>query len=159
MPSLRHTLWWIGFLVTGILLQTFLPGLDAMLLGILMLNDSRDYRTMVWFMPAVVLLQEGTGTQAFGASVLFISLCLVFQRLLQPVALASRSGAMLLLCATAGCMLMLVTWLFAIMEGLCVTTNDILFAGLCETLYLLVGWTLLQRLLQKIHRRVGYGQN
>ncbi len=146
MSAFRNTLWWITFLMACIVLQVVLPGIDALLLGVILLIEEREWRTMVWYVPAMVLLQEGIGTQAFGGTVMLIGLCVFLHRLCQPIAQASRAGFSLFFCLLMGGLLMFTDWFIATLEGLPASMEDLVFYGLAETVYLLIGWTLLVRL-------------
>ncbi len=155
MSAFRNTLSWIVFLMAGIVLQAALPGIDALLLGVILLIEERDWRTMVWFVPAMVLLQEGTGTQDFGGTVMLIGLCVFLHRLCQPIAQASRLGFSLFFCPLMGGLFMFTNWFIATLEGLPAPMEDIVFTGLAETAWLLAGWTLLVRLRAAGARRDG----
>lgn len=67
MRNLHNICWWLIFTIMGIMIQAVAPGIDALVVGFIILLQERDYRTMAWLLPLFILLQEGMGTQAFGA--------------------------------------------------------------------------------------------
>lgn len=146
MSAFANTSFWVAFLMAGIIAQAALPGLDTLLLGIILITEERDYKTMVWFVPSVVLLQEGMGTQAFGASLVCVTLSLIFFYLCSRLATASRAGFYVVLSMVMGGVRFLVDWFFANLEGLAFVTEHLFGDALIETLYILAGWTLLRHL-------------
>ncbi len=68
---MRNLTWWLGFFYVGICLQNALPGLDVLVIGLLIALQERRWLQLAWVLPALVLVQEGGGTLDFGASVLW----------------------------------------------------------------------------------------
>ncbi|MDO5536152.1 MAG: hypothetical protein Q4F72_01275 [Desulfovibrionaceae bacterium] len=145
MAAFANTLWWVAFLVAGIIVQAALPGLDALLLGLILIAEEKDYRTMVWFVPSVILLQEGMGTQPFGAAMVCVTLCLILFRMCARMAMASRAGFVLLLSLSCGGVRILVDWFFANLEGLPYAMEELIAGGVHQSVYLLAGWEILRR--------------
>lgn len=69
--KVRNVLWWMGFFYVGICLQNALPGLDALVVGLLIALQERRPLQIVWLLPVLILVQEGGGTLDFGASILW----------------------------------------------------------------------------------------
>ena len=67
----RNVLWWLGFFYAGVCLQGFLPGLDALVIGLLLALQERKPLQIAWLLPVLVLVQEGSGSLDFGASILW----------------------------------------------------------------------------------------
>lgn len=68
--AVLNAAWWAIFMMLGLLVQTWLPGTDVLLIGlIIVLQEGRRVQTF-WIFLIVILLQEGTGTLAFGSSIL-----------------------------------------------------------------------------------------
>ncbi|MCL1915721.1 MAG: hypothetical protein FWG17_03295 [Desulfovibrionaceae bacterium] len=68
---LGNVLWWIGYMVAGIWLQKFFPGLDALIPGfIICLHEKNRQQTAVIVLLSVII-QEGAGTLPFGLSILW----------------------------------------------------------------------------------------
>ena len=67
----RNILWWVGFFYVGICVQNALPGLDALVVGLLLALQERRALQIAWLVPVLVLVQEGGGTLDFGASILW----------------------------------------------------------------------------------------
>ena len=69
--SLRSAAWWPFFIVTALWAQRLVPGVDFLVLGlILSLQEDRPSQTL-WLALVFLLIQEGTGSLAFGAGLLW----------------------------------------------------------------------------------------
>ncbi|MBZ2170994.1 hypothetical protein [Nitratidesulfovibrio sp. SRB-5] len=70
--------WWACFIFVGVWLQQVLPGVDVLVAGLLVsLQERRHYQTF-WLLLVLLLVQEGAGTLAFGSTVLWYGVLLVF---------------------------------------------------------------------------------
>ena len=68
MQAVRNIFWWLCFVALGICVQSLVPCLDALVVGLVILLQERDYKNLCWLLPLFVLLQEGIGTSPFGAA-------------------------------------------------------------------------------------------
>lgn len=149
MTPFANTVWWIVFLIAGIILQATFPGLDALILGVLLLLEEKDYRRLVCIVPAVILLQDGMGTQAFGSAMLCIALCALLYRLSSGIASASRIGFYLFLSLAMGGIRIFLDWLFATLEDTAFVAEQLFHEGAAEAVYLFIGWIVLRHLRQE----------
>lgn len=69
--SLRDALWWTSFLMAGIWMQQLLPGIDALIIGLIIALQEGRIARLLWVLPTIILLQEGMGTLAFGSTLLW----------------------------------------------------------------------------------------
>jgi len=67
----RNAFWWGVFLFPAITLQRLLPGVDFLLVGLLVTLQERRYTDLFWVLPLLVILQEGMGTREFGVVLLW----------------------------------------------------------------------------------------
>ena len=83
----------------SIALEMYIPRIDTLIVIVLLLLENREYKTLVCMLPLILLIQEGMGTQHFGASILFLAAVFALYRLLScfhlflhlgPVARAGR---------------------------------------------------------------------
>lgn len=69
--------WWLIFILSAVALQPLLPGLDFLLpLFIVALQEDNPLQ-LLWVSPILILIQEGTGTMGFGATLLWYSAAVV----------------------------------------------------------------------------------
>jgi hypothetical protein len=67
----RNAFWWGAFLFPAITLQRCFPGVDFLLVGLLVALQERRYADLAWVLPLLVILQEGMGTREFGFTLLW----------------------------------------------------------------------------------------
>ncbi len=146
MRVARNILWWVAFLVLGIVCQLYVPGLDALLTAVLLVTQERDYKTMVWLLPTIVLLQEGMGSLHFGSSVFTILAVIALYKLASAIPVAARTFFHLLVILGCGFLRGFFGWFFATLQNAPVDMELIVHDGLVETVYVLVSWPVLTAL-------------
>lgn len=77
MRNVRDICWWLVFIAISILVQAYLPGLDALAVGVIIMLQERDYKNLAWLLPLFILLQEGMGTRVFGGSILWYAIVIL----------------------------------------------------------------------------------
>lgn len=76
---MREAIWWLACTVAGIWLQKFFPGIDFLAPALIVCLQLDKLRTALVLGLVWTLIQEGTGSLAFGGSILwYAGLCLVF---------------------------------------------------------------------------------
>lgn len=68
-----NTLWWIVFFIIAILLQRAFPGIDTLVIGLLVSLQERNPLQILWILLTIIIIQEGCGTLDFGVSILWYS--------------------------------------------------------------------------------------
>ena len=71
ISGIRNVFWWGAFLFPSIALQRFFPGVDFLLVGLLITLQERRYAHLAWVLPVLIILQEGMGTREFGLVLLW----------------------------------------------------------------------------------------
>lgn len=74
----RNIVWWGFFLSLGICLQQLLPGVDVLLVGLILALQERDFLQLGWVALPLIVIQEGIGTLDFGATVLWYTATTAF---------------------------------------------------------------------------------
>ncbi|MDD4951370.1 MAG: hypothetical protein PHV85_02355 [Desulfovibrionaceae bacterium] len=64
-------LWWTAFVLAGIWAQSFLPGVDLLAAGLVVCLQDEDWLAALWLGLALIFVQEGVGSLAFGYSILW----------------------------------------------------------------------------------------
>lgn len=67
----RNMVWWGLFMAVGILLQGLWPGIDVLVVGLLLSLQEKVPAQRLWVGLVLLLVQEGSGTLDFGASILW----------------------------------------------------------------------------------------
>lgn len=68
---MRVFFWWLLYIVAAIWAQSFVPGIDFMAPAIIVCLQHERLRQALWLTAAFIILQEGMGTLAFGAGLLW----------------------------------------------------------------------------------------
>ncbi len=69
--SLVAFIWWIIFIFLAVLIQSLVPALDAMLIGLILVLQEKRYKDLFWLLPLLILVQEGVGSRDFGGMILW----------------------------------------------------------------------------------------
>ena len=67
----RNTVWWCVFFIVGISLQGLWPGIDVLVVGLLLSLQEKSRIQRLWVFLVLLLVQEGAGTLDFGSSILW----------------------------------------------------------------------------------------
>lgn len=154
--AVLNVLWWAVFMCAGLLVQDWLPGMDVLLIGLIIALQEGKKAQIFWVFLTVILLQEGTGTLVFGSSILsYTSVVLVFylgRSLLEP----ENILFVLMVAVTAGLGHFVFTQAMASLQGLAVSSSRLLLESLTQALFLPPIWYLVFALRG---RMVPYAQN
>jgi hypothetical protein len=71
--SVHPFLFWLAFILAGIWAQRFAPGVDFLAPALIVCLQQRRVSTTAWLAAAFIVLQEGMGSLAFGALILWYS--------------------------------------------------------------------------------------
>lgn len=69
MKRSKNILWWGLFFALAIILQRLLPGLDFLVVGLIIALQEKNRTQTAWIVLISILLQEGQGTMDFGVAV------------------------------------------------------------------------------------------
>ncbi|MDR0339388.1 MAG: hypothetical protein LBH65_03825 [Desulfovibrio sp.] len=71
MKRAGRILWWATFIAGALIVQQSIPGIDALTPGFLLSLQERRPRQSFWLFVFFVLIQEGSGSLAFGSALLW----------------------------------------------------------------------------------------
>ena len=143
MSKLRSLAWWLCFMAGAIVLQAAVPGLDVLTVGLIILLQERDYKNMLWLLPAFILLQEGMGTRVFGGVIVWYAAVIMLFRMGRWLFEAENFLFIFLLSACMGGAYYAVAWLMAPLQDLPFNTQDILDKSLIQAIFIPFAWKLL----------------
>ncbi len=78
--DLSNLSWWILFFIFGIWAQFFVPGVDFLVVGVMLALQEGRWPQTLWVLLFAVLIQEGQGSLAFGSSLLWYAAAIVLFR-------------------------------------------------------------------------------
>lgn len=143
MSTLRDVIWWLSFLAAAVGIQAFVPGLDVMTVGLIILLQERDYKNMLWLLPLFILLQEGMGTRVFGGVIVWYIAVIVLFRMGRWLFEAENFLFIFLLSACLGAAYFGVAWLMAPLQDLPFNFQDTLDKSLIQAIFIPFAWKLL----------------
>lgn len=73
-----NVIWWICFLPLAFVVQVYVPGLDALVMGLIIVLQERRYKDVFWVLPLLVILQEGMGSREFGSAIAWYLIVIIF---------------------------------------------------------------------------------
>ncbi|QJT09945.1 hypothetical protein [Oceanidesulfovibrio marinus] len=73
----RNILWWFGFTVIALLGQTVFPGVDLLVPGLIVSMQEERNRQSIVLGIVFLLIQEGSGSLAFGAGLAWYGMAIV----------------------------------------------------------------------------------
>ena len=143
MSALRDIIWWLCFLAAAVGIQAWIPGLDVMTVGLIILLQERDYKNMLWLLPLFILLQEGMGTRVFGGVIVWYMAVIVLFRMGRWLFEAENFLFIFLLSACLGAAYFAVAWLMAPLQDLPFNVQDTLDKSLIQAIFIPFAWKLL----------------
>ncbi|CAM2056725.1 conserved membrane hypothetical protein [Desulfovibrionales bacterium] len=71
---LRNALWWFIFTDIACWLQTLFPGVDFLVVGLVVSLQEGRWQQTIWLSVLWILIQEGSGSLAFGSGLLWYAI-------------------------------------------------------------------------------------
>jgi hypothetical protein len=143
MSFVRNIFWWLLFTACAIVVQAFVPGLDALSVGVVLLLQEKDYRNLLWLLPFFIVLQEGMGTRPFSSVLLWYTAILLFFRLGRWLLNVRSFFFVMLLSIFMGASYFAVEWFMAPLQQLDFNFDRTMHKCLIQTLFLPCAWLVL----------------
>lgn len=147
----RNVIWWLLFFPVGIILQQMVPGLDALVIGLIILLQERAYKDCVWALPLLILLQEGMGSREFGGVVLWYAAVIVFFNLGHWLFEVKNFLFVVLLSACLGVVYFGLAYLLAPLQELHVDIQATLDAAVIQAVFISLTWRLVAYSRRWVH--------
>ena len=138
--AILNIFWWVIFLILGLLIQLLLPGVDILLVGLIIALQEQKRVQLFWIFLIVMLLQEGTGTLAFGSSILSYSLVVLIFYMGKAFLEQNSMLFVLLVAVSAGVGHYVFTQTMASLQGLSLPFTRLLMESTIQTLLLPPLW-------------------
>lgn len=136
--------WWAIYIIGAVILQRFIPGVDALLPGLLVsLHDRKPAQTF-WLFIIFVLIQEGCGSLMFGSAILWYGGVIVLFRMLQGLVMPESIVFILVLSAVAGGFHGALTLLMCSVQNIMPHHSMVLRESIVQALLIPPMWGLVQ---------------
>lgn len=139
----RNIGWWLCFMALAICAQALAPGLDVLVVGLIILLQEKDWRGMLWLLPLFILLQEGVGTRPFGSIIVWYAATIVIFKLGRWLFETENFLFIFLLSACLGGAYYGIAWLMAPLQNLPFDVADTLDKSLLQAIFMPFAWRLL----------------
>lgn len=139
----RNALWWASFVAGAIVVQAMAPGLDVLIVGLIILLQEKDWRGLAFLLPLFVLLQEGMGTRPFGSAIVWYAAAVVVFRLGRWLFETDNFVFIFLLSACLAGVYYSVAWLMAPLQNIVFNVEDTLDKCLAQAIFMPFAWRML----------------
>ena len=150
MKKLSNVLWWAFFVFLSVVIQAFVPGLDALVVGRVILLQARDYKNLLWLLPLFILLQEGMGTRVFGTAIIFYTATFLLFRMGRWLFEVENFVFIFLLSSCIGVAYFGVYWLMAHLHDIVFSYKTTIDLCLVQALYVPFAWRFFTALRPKV---------
>lgn len=151
----RNIVWWGLFCVIGIALQQALPGVDVLIIGLILALQEGNPIQAAWVSLVIMLLQEGAGSLAFGATLLWYVVVIVLFFLGHWLFETENFLFVFLLSACIGAGHFVVVWLMCSLQYIPVEVEALLDESILQALFIPFAW----RFAVMTRRRMVYHEN
>ncbi len=138
----RNIVWWGLFLSLGIMLQQALPGLDVLIVGLILALQERSSLQTAWLLVVLILIQEGVGSLDFGASVLWYGVVIVLFFLGRWLFETENFLFVFLLSSCIGAGHFAVMWIMCALQYIPVNIPALLDESVLQALFIPFAWKL-----------------
>lgn len=143
LENIRKITWWLCFVYAAICIQTLSPGLDVLVVGLIILLQEEDYKGIIWLLPLFCLIQEGIGTRPFGAALIWYSVAVAFFLVGKWLFEAKNFLFIFLLSISLGCAYFIIAWLMAPLQNIPFNLEDTLDKSLVQAIFIPFAWKAL----------------
>lgn len=144
--KLNNFFWWVLFFICGIWAQYLLPGVDFLIVGIMLALQEGRLAQTIWVTLMVILAQEGLGSLAFGSSLPWYAVAIGLFRLGQWLFQARNIVFMGLMGVALGFWHFMLTDMMASLQSFAVEHDRLVFESLLQGLFFPVAWIVASEL-------------
>lgn len=143
MKNLANIAWWLCFLYFAICIQAIAPGLDVLVVGLIILMQDEDYKSILWLAPIFCLLQEGMGTRPFGSTIIWYGAVIGIFILGRWLFEARNFVFVFLLSASLGGTYFLVAWVTSPLQNIPFSFSDTVDKSLTQAIFMPFAWRIM----------------
>ena len=137
-----NIIWWAVFLCLGLILESILPGIDVLLIGLIIAMQEGKITQIIWVFLTVILLQEGIGALAFGSSLLSYAMTVVIFYVGRALLEQENILFVLLVAASAGVGHYVFTEAMAALQGISLPSDRLAMESIIQVLILPPLWII-----------------
>ncbi|MEG2173252.1 MAG: hypothetical protein RRY29_08305 [Desulfovibrionaceae bacterium] len=137
-----NILWWICFIPLAFVVQIYVPGLDALVIGLVIVLQERRYKDLLWVLPLLVILQEGMGSREFGGAIVWYMMVIIVFNMGRWLFEVEN---ILFICLLAGCLgasHFAIVYFMAPLQNLPVDIQNLTDESLTQAIFIATVWWL-----------------
>ncbi|MDR3175820.1 MAG: hypothetical protein LBU06_04735 [Desulfovibrio sp.] len=142
MKTLYRFVWWIAYISGALLVQRFIPGVDALVPGFLLALQEQNRQQCFWLFILFTLIQEGTGNLLFGAAALWYGGQVLLFRMGSIIFVKDNIIFIAMYSGCLGLYHFLLTWLMCAVQAVHVDFEALLRESVIQTLIIPLIWAL-----------------
>lgn len=137
-----NVLWWLFFLPLAFIVQLYVPGLDALVIGLIIVLQERRYKDLLWVLPLLILLQEGMGSREFGGAIAWYLVVMIFFNLGRWLFEVENILFICLLAVCLGVSHFAIVYFMAPLQSLHVDIQNLTDESLMQAVFIASAWWL-----------------
>lgn len=152
--AINNVLWWLGFTVAAVLLQDMFQGVDFLLAGLILTLQEESPKQTLWLLACWVLIQEGTGSLAFGACILWYGATVLLFHLGRWLFESQNALFVFLLGALLSALHIGLLHTMAALQDAVILPDFLIRQSMIQALLLMPAWLVARRLRRRFVRAV-----
>ena len=138
--NIKACLWWMCFFPIAIVFQAYIPTLDAILIGLVLVLQERRYKDLLWLLPLCILVQEGIGSRFFGGMLLWYTM-IIFLFLIGRWLFEVQSLLFVILMSCClGVLYFSLAYLLAPLQDLHINVHEHIKTSIIQTCFIPIAW-------------------
>lgn len=137
-----NVFWWVCFIPLALVVQMYVPGLDALVIGLIIVLQERRYKDLFWVLPLLLLLQEGMGSREFGGAIAWYMAVIVFFNIGRWLFEVENILFICLLAVCLGASHFAIVYLMAPLQNLPVDIQSLTDQCMVQALFIATAWWL-----------------
>ncbi len=140
--KLHNTLWWALFFCICVSIQNLISGIDVLVIGLLISMQEKNFIQIAWVLPLIILIQEGSGSMLFGASIVWyfcVILIFVIGRFLFEV---ENTFFMFMVSTCMGVAHVAIIHFFAMLQDAQIDLPRLVDEGILQVIIITLAWSI-----------------
>ncbi len=150
--KLGVVIWWAVFVILSVIIQSLVPALDALVIGLILVLQEKRYKDLLWILPLFILVQEGIGSRDFGGMIFWYAAVIIIFIIGRWLFEVQNALFVLLMATCLGGLHFVLVYTLAPLQDLVVDMQMLIRESIYQALYVPVAWWL-----ANLTRRWAYG--
>ena len=153
MSLLIQVVYWCFFIIVALFIQFFIPGVDIMLVGLLIIIPERKILQTILLFCIFIILQEATGILTFGLLLLEYSVLILSFFIGRTIFAVGTFSFVFLLSLFISFVYFVLIQIFGALQGIYVSPTSVMYDSILQALLVPLVWYPMQHLYGRYVRR------